>query len=326
MPLEGTYDVSIVLPVCNAALWLEECLRSVCDQDFQGSLELSIYDDASQDDSRAIIERCSPALAERGIRVVISENKSGMPSGVGFAKNRAVEQSQGSHLCFLDADDVMATMRVRLQLAAASVRSRHTLLGCQVRRLPEASTQRYVQWANSTTPEQLHLQAYTSHGPTLLMPTWFCARELYDAVGGFSEAGKGTPEDLIFFLRHLELGGQLHRVDHVLLMYRYHQGGATFSVLEDTIWDVRLRALETAVLSKWKEFTIWNAGKQGRKLYRSLSVENRNKVMSFCDVDKKKIAKGVYTHEESTDLTGGIFEKNLASLNLMEGRDYIHFN
>ena len=39
-----------------------------------------------------------------------------------------------------------------------------------------------------------------------------------------------------------------------------------------------MRALEERVLCKWSHFTIWNAGKQGRRLYRSLTPENQVKV------------------------------------------------
>lgn len=35
-----------------------------------------------------------------------------------------------------------------------------------------------------------NLQAFTAFGPTLIQPTWFCTRRLYDQVGGFSEQGK----------------------------------------------------------------------------------------------------------------------------------------
>lgn len=67
-----------------------------------------------------------------------------------------------------------------------------------------------------------------------------------------------------------------------------------------TIWNLRLKRLETHFLAKWKDgFTIWNAGKQGRRLYRSLSDEYRSKVACFCDVDAKKIQQGVYILEET---------------------------
>lgn len=53
--------------------------------------------------------------------------------------------------------------------------------------------------------------------------------------------------------------------------------------------------LQNVILSKWGKFIIWNAGKQGRKFYNSLTFENKQKVSAMCDVDKNKIGK-FYTH------------------------------
>ena len=104
-------------------------------------------------------------------------------------------------------------------------------------------------------------------------------------------------------------------------------------------------------VSNERGWTIWNAGKQGRKFYRSLKPENRRKIVGFCDVDVKKLTSGFYTYEESEErpkpkipivhfsqakppivicvkqnLTKGQFEENLASLRLVEGRDYFFFS
>lgn len=109
--------------------------------------------------------------------------------------------------------------------------------------------------------------------------------------------------------------------------------------------------LEERALPRWPTFTIWNAGKQGRRLYRSLTAANRHKVVAFCDVDENKIRKGFYCYEESQerprprvpilhfraarppfvicvklDLTGGEFEENLRSLQLREGQHFVHFS
>lgn len=46
----------------------------------------------------------------------------------------------------------------------------------------------------------------------------------------------------------------------------------------ETIWRLRVDFLQERVLSQWENFTIWNAGKQGRKLYRCLSPTNQKKV------------------------------------------------
>ncbi|XP_076400086.1 queuosine-tRNA galactosyltransferase isoform X3 [Peromyscus maniculatus bairdii] len=326
--------VSIILPVHNAEQWLDECLASVLQQDFEGTMELSVFNDASKDKSRIIIEKWKGKLEDSGISVVIGGHDSHSPRGVGYSKNQAIAQSTGSYLCFLDSDDVMMPQRVRLQHEAA-VQHPTSIIGCQVKRDPPDSTERYTRWINQLTSDQLLTQVFTSHGPTVIMPTWFCSRAWFSHVGPFDEGGRGVPEDLLFFYEHLRKGGGVFRVDHSLLLYRYHLHAATHSVLDlfspllgyrMTIWTHRVHFLEEQVLPHWKSFTIWNAGKQGRRLYRSLTAASRRKVVSFCDVDENKIRKGFYCHEDSQDLTGGEFEDNLKSLRLQEGRDFVHFS
>lgn len=342
-------DVSIIIPVYNGDKWIDDCLRSVETQNFNGKLEVSIFNDGSTDGTISKLEEWRETLREKSISVTLGGHSSN-PRGVGYAKNQAVEQSSGVYLCFQDIDDVMSPDRVSKQYQAARS-EQNSIIGSKFHREPEGSTERFTKWANTLSQDQLYSQIYTSHGPTLIMPTWFCHRSVYNKAGGFSEGGKGVPEDLIFFLRHLELGGGLCRVDADLLMYRYHPGATTFSIHEDTIWEIRMEYIQKQVLDKWESFTIWNAGKQGKKFYRNLSTTNQIKVAAFCDVDPKKIKCGAYIYHESKekikptvpivhfqsakppfiicmklDLTGGEFEKNLASLNLKEGVDFFHFN
>ncbi|XP_037666542.1 UDP-GlcNAc:betaGal beta-1,3-N-acetylglucosaminyltransferase-like protein 1 isoform X2 [Choloepus didactylus] len=383
--------VSIILPVYNAERWLDECLESVLQQDFDGSMELSVFNDASKDKSMSIIEKWKVTLEDSGIFVVIGGHDSPSPRGVGYSKNQAIAQSSGAYLCFLDSqegllcglacrswtwapcgdslyaeslslaqDDVMAPQRVRLQHEAA-LGHPQSIIGCQVRRDPPDSTERYTRWVNQLSSDQLLTQVpragscltevFTSNGPTVIMPTWFCSRAWFSHVGLFDEGGQGVPEDLLFFYQHLRKGGGVFRVDQSLLLYRYHPLAATHSVLEATIWSLRVHFLEERVLARWTVFTIWNAGRQGRRLYRSLGAASRSKVVAFCDVDENKIQKGFYCYEDSEerpkprvpilhfraarppfvlcvklDLTGGAFEDNLGSLHLQEGRDFVHFS
>ncbi|ELT91284.1 hypothetical protein CAPTEDRAFT_97415 [Capitella teleta] len=347
-----TVDISIILPVYNAEKWLPACLASIRDQLVEGfSVEISTFNDGSTDASASILQDWRPVLEAKGFMVTLSNGEEGQPKGVGAAKNAAISRSQGRYLCFQDADDEMRPTRLALQYTAAK-KHPTAIIGAQFSREPPGSTERYTNWANRLSPAQLHSQSYTSHGPTVIMPSWFMSRQTYDSVeGGFDETGKGTPEDLIFFYKHLSAGGRIHRVDEELIVYRYHPDAETFSVLEKTIWDLRMEAIAHEVLSTWNQFSIWNAGKQGRKFFRSLSVENQRKVKCFCDVDPKKINKKFYVYEETDempkpripiihftqvkpplilcvkqDLTSGGFEKNLKSMNFQEGQDYFHFN
>lgn len=315
-------------------------------------IEVSIYNDSSTDNTQDIIEKWQSKLKGSNLLITVSHGQ-GQPKGVGFAKNRAVEQSCGKFLCFQDVDDEMLPCRLSLQLEEAR-KYPLAIVGSKFLRDPPQSTHRFARWANELDQQKLSLQVYTSHGPTVIMPTWFCSREVFNRAGKFSEAGKGTPEDLIFFYKHLDEGGTVRRIDEVLLIYRYHENATTFSILEDTIWNIRIQRLINKELQKWSNFTIWNAGKQGRRFYRSLPQSLQEKVWAMCDIDKKKIGQSYQPYfpddperNKNTrpipivgfqqasppfiiciklDLTDGNFEKNLALLNLSEGEDYVLFS
>ena len=89
--------VTIIVPVYNASLYLEECIQSVLDQTCR-SWELLLVDDGSKDDSGEICEWF--AQQDARIKVVHQEN-----SGVSAARNKAMDIAQGKYLIFLDSDD-----------------------------------------------------------------------------------------------------------------------------------------------------------------------------------------------------------------------------
>ncbi|TKR92613.1 hypothetical protein L596_007235 [Steinernema carpocapsae] len=348
--------VSAVIPVYNGLPFLDECLESLLNQETSAglSLEICVYNDGSTDGTHDSILRWKQRCEERSIP--FKYGKGDKPGGVGYAKNRAVHLSSGEFLCFCDADDVSFPRRIQMQHDFTVSRmggDKVLICGSKFVRNDENATTRYTKWANELSDNQLLVQRFTSHGPTVVAPTWFLLRSLYDKVGGFSEDDVvGHPEDLQFFFKALSLGATVIKVPDCLVMYRYHPNCATFSVTENSIWNMRILELQRCVLSKWDRFTIWNAGKQGKKFYKSLSLENRAKVSALCDVDSSKIRHGkyeIYDERErkivdcvpiisqkdavppvivcvKLDLTDGGFENLLKEKNWTEGVDYFHFS
>ncbi|XP_063707714.1 UDP-GlcNAc:betaGal beta-1,3-N-acetylglucosaminyltransferase-like protein 1 [Culicoides brevitarsis] len=351
--------VSVIITVLNGTKWIESCFSSILKQnvtpDFD--IEIVVFDDASKDDTARQISEWKEKFQAKNMELTLVKSDFSSPKGVGYGRNVAVERCKGDWLCFQDIDDVMMPDRIRKQLEAGLQLGNNYIIGSKFTRVPQDSTFRFTKWANNLPHDKLSVQIYTSNGPTLIMPTWFMHKDVFHRVGGFCEDGKGTPEDLIFFFKHLNVGGKLHRVDEPLLEYTYHSEATSFSVKSETIDKIRLQQLiETEFNDKekpqWKEgFMIWNAGRQGRKFYRSLPKEWQNRVTSFCDVDPKLIGTTfnhyepelrktlrnvpIVSYKEVTspviicmklDLTDGAFEENLASLNMEEGRDFILFS
>merc|ERR1711957_1156484 len=97
----------------------------------------------------------------------------------------AVLQACGEFFCFLDADDIMRPERIKLQLdACVTAPDPYTLVGCQFDRTPSGSAPRYTKWANNLTQQELLTESMREI--TMIQPTWFFRREVFDRVGGYS--------------------------------------------------------------------------------------------------------------------------------------------
>eukprot|EP01130_Rhizamoeba_saxonica_P011302 TRINITY_DN4692_c0_g1_i2.p1 TRINITY_DN4692_c0_g1~~TRINITY_DN4692_c0_g1_i2.p1 ORF type:complete len:169 (-),score=22.35 TRINITY_DN4692_c0_g1_i2:27-533(-) len=123
---------------------------------------------------------------------------------------------------------------------------------------------------------------------TVLQPTWFMHRRVFNKVGGYN-ADTNSPEDMIFFYRHLELGGSLLKVDDVLLKYRYHENMTSHKISRQTLMRYKAKAFENSVIKYWDTFMIWSCGRDGKLFYKMLSEQNQAKVKGFVDINEKKI-------------------------------------
>lgn len=89
---------SIVIPVYNAAQYLEKSLKSVLVQSFT-DFELILIDDCSEDESLSLCEK----YAVKDKRIIIIKNK--VNCGASEARNIGIHEAKGCFLCFADADD-----------------------------------------------------------------------------------------------------------------------------------------------------------------------------------------------------------------------------
>ncbi len=91
-------NVSIIVPNYNYARYLKERIRSIRQQTF-GDFEIILVDDASTDDSAAVLEEINP-----DDRLVIRAYKENS-GGVYLRRNKIIEEARGDWLWFAEADD-----------------------------------------------------------------------------------------------------------------------------------------------------------------------------------------------------------------------------
>lgn len=97
MPQTDVPGISVIIPVYNQELYLEQCLDSVLNQTFV-DMEVLCIDDGSSDRSPEILEN----YAKKDDRLRIFHQKN---QGAGAARNHGLRMAKGTYLSFLDSDD-----------------------------------------------------------------------------------------------------------------------------------------------------------------------------------------------------------------------------
>jgi glycosyltransferase involved in cell wall biosynthesis len=94
--------VSIIIPVYNVEPYVEECIKSVMQQTYKGTIECIVVDDCGTDQSIATVEK---TIA--GYRGVISFTilHHDCNRGLSAARNTGMDAAKGDYIFFLDSDD-----------------------------------------------------------------------------------------------------------------------------------------------------------------------------------------------------------------------------
>lgn len=210
-------------PVCsvcvanyNGAAMLEDCLGSVLSQLGDISIEIIVHDDASSDDSVALLRERYPQVE----LIVSTEN-------VGFcaSNNRMVEQARGEFVLLLNNDAALHADAVSSLLAAARVAAAPVILT-----LPQ-----YDWSTNALVDRGCLLDPFYNPVPNLdsargnvamaIGACMFLPRSLWNDLGGFPDWIESIGEDM-----YLCCLARLHGHDVTALHYSgfRHRLGASF--------------------------------------------------------------------------------------------------
>lgn len=101
--------VSVIIPMYNAALFIEETIQTVLQQTYS-NIEIIVVDDCSTDVSYDIVSQ----LCQKHGNITLLQNKKN--SGVGISRNIGVTKAIGRFVCFLDADDLWLPDKLEKQV------------------------------------------------------------------------------------------------------------------------------------------------------------------------------------------------------------------
>jgi glycosyltransferase involved in cell wall biosynthesis len=249
--------VSIILPTFNRAEFLRRSIKSVLNQTYS-QWELIIWDDGSVDNTKEFVE----SFTDTRIRYFFDENH-----GLSYARNRAIDNSRGIFLAFLDSDDEWRKEKLALQVEAMIAHPQIDFLFTDFQNIhiekndPRRAFDEYEKAMSRLEVEKLDCNLYyiKSGLAVSLMEEFFIAadstlikKEILEGFGYYNENLKSSVDfELCWRLLMKEI--RFAYLDQVLL-YRY-KPTRSLSSHNKLAYDNRLLALklcETTAISVGK--------------------------------------------------------------------------
>ena len=327
--------VSVLLPVRDAAPWLDECLDSLAAQTLEDH-EVVAVDDGSQDGSAERL--AARARGDRRLRLFRSP-----PRGLVPALQHALAQARSPLVARMDADDVAHPRRLERQVERLACDRAVDVLACRVEVPPggphgSRGMRAYVEWTNGLLDHDAIVRERFVESP-LVHPSVVMRSEALRALGGWREGP--FPEDYELWLRAIDAGLRFARLPEVLLRWRDTPSRLTRSdprYRRDCFLATKLEALCRGPLSG-RPAVVWGAGPIGKSWSRALAAAGRA-AAAFVEVDPRKIGTRIHgvpvlALSEAATVRGalhlgavgqpgarGRLRAEAARLGLVDGRDF----
>lgn len=279
--------VSVLLPVYNEERFLEQAVESILRQT-EPSFELILVDDGSTDGSRVQLERL--AAADRRIKLIHQPHE-----GIVAALNRGMREASGRYVARMDADDLAHPERLRLQAGYLDLHPDIGMAGSRVEYLGDAGRNRglavFVEWSNSLT-ESRDIELYRFVESPFVHPSVMFRRELTGRLGSYRDGP--FPEDYEMWLRWLEGGVRMAKLEETLLSWRDRPGRLTRT---DSRYSVEaFYRTKAPYIYRWLEkhnprhpgVIVWGSGRTSRQRLRFLT-DLGLRVEAYVDIDPRKI-------------------------------------
>lgn len=258
--------ISILIPVKNASLFLEECLNSILSQSYT-SWELIAIDDHSDDDSHSILSK----YARTDHRIHVFRNEG---TGIINALRLAYKKSTGDFITRMDADDIMPALKLELLLEQVQSNDEASLAVGLVKYFSTTilggGYKAYEEWLNQITSTKTNFQEIYKEC-SIPSPAWMLRRQDLDRCGAFDS--DIYPEDYDLAFRMKAQGFKICPTKEVVHLWRDHPDRS--SRTSDDYADNRFLRLKVHHFIKLdlvpeKKLILWGAGKKGKTVARLL--------------------------------------------------------
>ncbi len=279
--------ISILLPVYNAAPFLNACLDSVLTQT-ETNWELIAINDFSEDESKQILEQY--AQKDQRIQVVQNTEKGIIP-----ALRLALEKSKGTLITRMDADDLMQPQKLaqlkKILLNQDDCQISTGLVQYFSEEQLGQGYQNYANWLNELLQSE---NPYTDIYKECILPSpcWMMRKKHLAACGGFDN--DIYPEDYDLCFRFYKKNYKVAVCPEVLHLWRDHPTRSSRTqkhYSNQRFFDLKLDYFFQLDYYFSRPIVIWGAGKKGKQLAQKL--RDRGKEFLWVCNNPKKVGKEI---------------------------------
>lgn len=197
-----SFQVSVIIPVYNAALYLERAIRSVLNQ--KEVAEIIIVNDGSTDDSLSIIlefQRNHPLIK-------LFSHENGINKGRSASRNLGIHRATNDYIAFLDADDYYLSDRFKKDALILSKEPKidgvYNAIGSDFE--IEVSNEQRKKWNRITLWEHINPEHLFEHMTPIGNKGYFSGngltirKSIFKEIGFFNEALE-VAEDTELYLK-----------------------------------------------------------------------------------------------------------------------------
>ncbi len=281
-------EVSVILPFFNAEKTLCNAAQSILRQTFT-SFELLLVDNNSTDLSSEIAAK----LAREDKRIKVLSEKQ---IGVANAMNKGLENSVGTFIARMDADDISHPERLQKQVEFLKKNQEIGLVGSKVKYISHiensAGFERFVNWSNSfCSPNEIDLNRFIEI--PIINPTLLFKKEIYQKYGGCVHGD--FPEDYEMQLRFLDRGVKMAKINAPLV--EWHDYPSRLTRTDERYSSEAFFRTKAKYFVSWSKqnivfhpnIMIWGAGRKTKQRAKLLEKEGIQ-IDGYIDVVKTKNA------------------------------------
>lgn len=234
--------ISVVIPVYNAAKYLQRCVASVLCQTYT-DIECILVNDGSKDKS---LQLCQ-SFAKKDSRIIVVNKEN---EGVDKTRFEGLKHATGEFVMFLDSDDWLEKDAVENLMKPMSQFEADVVVG-QIRNVYHVAFLYLRDWRQKSlknankliSHEEMMEDYYLSFFGINILPVSMCATLYRRSVinqAQLQPSGLGFGEDLAFNMKLMPYVQRYYMIDKIIYNYRKERWGASPKYLDNWLKNARL--------------------------------------------------------------------------------------